>query len=373
MTPLRPRRVAILTNLLAPYRIPVYEGLAQHFSVDVIYQGEPSGRSSWQEWARNSDTPLNLHRSRSIRIEYTRSVRGIDLDRRFFHIPYGLPINLVRLRPEAVLSVEMGIRTWIAQIFGWLFRRPVWVWWGGTLHTERDTGRFRRWNRALMSRFVRHWISYGDSSTDYLLSIGVSRTRILQIQNCVDERLFESTDVKQLDGLTILTVGQLVRRKGLDLLLESTARLYEEGLRFKLIIIGDGPERIRLEALAMDLAISHSVDFVGSVAPEKIAEYYHMSSGFVFPTLEDVWGLVVNEAMWSGIPVISSVFAGCSQEIVYSEAIFNPKNPKDFDRALRDLVNGYIPSGSPSKIYRADEISNLIADDIRNKLSTSDG
>src|SRR5205085_418733 len=113
-------------------------------------------------------------------------------DDRFVHFNPGYFFDLWRQRPDAVISLEMGFRTLVALFYGFLVRVPVWVWWGGTVFTEREIG----WLRKAVRRFITcrraRWISYGDAATEYLLSLGVKRETIVQIQNCVDERLFRT-------------------------------------------------------------------------------------------------------------------------------------------------------------------------------------
>ncbi len=62
---------------------------------------------------------------------------------------------------------------------------------------------------------------------------------------------------------------------------------------------------------------------------------YRSGDILVFPTLEDVWGLVVNEALWSGCPPWSSVYAGCAKELVPMNSIFDPLDPADLDQSRK--------------------------------------
>src|SRR5262249_31151982 len=145
-----------------------------------------------------------------------------------------------------------GMRTLLALLYGAVFRKPVWVWWGGTLHTERGVGAVKRLVRRTFSRRAKHWISYGKSSTEYLLQLGIERKTIVEIQNSVDEEQFGGQAAAAVTGLerpTILYVGQFRRRKGVEHLVHAVATLQMEGQRCSLLFVGGGPEKAGIKDL----------------------------------------------------------------------------------------------------------------------------
>jgi glycosyltransferase involved in cell wall biosynthesis len=201
--------------------------------------------------------------------------------------------------------------------------------------------------------------------------LGVPRDAILQIQNCVDETKYR-TAVPPSASLqpkpVILHVGQLILRKGIDQLLESAARLQGEGYEFSLLLVGQGPERKRLERRADELGLKH-VCFFGGTRAEEMPAIYRSADCVVFPTLEDVWGLVANEALWSGVPVLVSKFAGCAPEIVPPANIFDPTDAEDFDRALRSAVSGKLSPADTSSLLEHRTVATMITDDIERVLA----
>lgn len=239
------------------------------------------------------------------------------------------------------------------------------------MHTERNIGWARRWLRRYIVQRCRHWISYGATSTEYLQSLGVPRDYILQIQNCVDETKYRSSvapGAMLQPKPVILHVGQLILRKGIDQLLESAARLQREGHVFSLLLVGQGPEQERLERRVTELGLLN-VCFYGGVRPENMPSIYRSADCVVFPTLEDVWGLVANEALWSGVPVLVSKFAGCAPEIVPPENVFDPTNPEDFDRALRLAVSGKLAPADTRPLLESRAVAKMITDDIERVLA----
>jgi glycosyltransferase involved in cell wall biosynthesis len=362
------RKVAVLVNVIAPYRVPVYEGIAERFQTHAFYAGVERNRAAWGE-VPDGRGNLVIRRTAGLSIPY-RTGDGQVYDERTLHLPLGHLVDLHRLRPDAVITTEMGLRTLLALVHGALRRVPVWIWWGGTLHTERGVGRVRRVvRRFLAGRRVR-WISYGESSTEYLLTLGIPRARIVQIQNPVDESLYEIGERRRPgrpEPPVLLCVGQHIRRKGIDSLLRAAALVQAEGRDFVLRLVGEGPERVAFEQLAGELGL-RGVEFLDARPPREMPEVYREADFLVFPTHEDVWGLVVNEALWSGLPVLSSIHAGCARELLPSERTFDPHDTEGFARVLRAAVDGEIGPADPSPLKRCREVSEMIASDIERVL-----
>lgn len=349
--PKKKKKVSLLVNIIAPARLALYSGLAEHFDLQILHGGRESNRDSWHDLDRalpNAQT----RRAWGWQIVVPRKERGRPFDRRYIHITPGYIRHLLSFRPDALITSEMGLRTLMALAYGTLFRKPVWVWWGGTLHTERKAGLLRRMMRALISRWACHWISYGQTSTEYLQSLGVSRDRVLEIQNAVDERLF-TVDVKPEFDIqprpVLLCAGQLVMRKGVEQLLYAAAAVQKEGLDLSLVLVGSGPDRQALEQIvkATDLK---NVRFLPAQRPENMPAVYRSAEVLVLPTLEDVWGLVANEATLCGLTVLCSKYAGCASEIVPSQNIFDPDDAFEFRRKLREAVRGQLAKPDCSRL-----------------------
>jgi glycosyltransferase involved in cell wall biosynthesis len=358
MNPDSRSKLAIMFNIIAPAKIPVYSGLAEHFDLLLLHGGMESNRGSW------SDLEQNIPRAK-IKRAWGWQIRGkkMDgkiLDDRHLHITPGFIWHLFRFHPDVVVTNEMGLRTFLALSYGTLLRKPVWVWWGGTLHTEHRIGTVRRMLRFVISRWARHWFSYGETSTEYLMSLGISRDRIVQIQNAVDEARFREDAAPEFElqpKPVLLHAGQLIARKGIDLFLKASSALQREGHEFSLLFVGSGPDREALGQLARDFQL-RNVHFHSSRESEKMPGVYRSGDVLVLPTLADVWGLVANEAVLSGIPVLCSKYAGCAKELFTKESIFDPENPDEFVAKLRDAVAGRLPKPNRSRIKTTPEIVN---------------
>jgi glycosyltransferase involved in cell wall biosynthesis len=369
-TQVRKTKVALLVNIIAPARLRLFSVLADHFDLLVLHGGTETNRDSWKG-VEKALPNAKVMRAWGWQIHYAKKVHGEVFDEKFVHITPGFAWGLLRFRPDAVISNEMGFRTLIALAYGTLFRTPVWVWWGGTLHTERNNGRLRKAIRKVISAWTKHWISYGQSSTEYLLHLGVKRDRILESQNGIDEEQFQA-DAEPAWSLqprpVMLYTGQFIERKGAGALLNAAASVQLQGHEFSLLLVGNGRDKQALERRAATLGLKN-VHFHPAQTPDKMPSVYRSGDVLVFPTREDVWGLVANEAMLSGIPVLCSKYAGCAQELFSEESIFDPENAVEFTSKLGEAVAGRLPKPDRSRIRTTRETANRMIFAVEESVS----
>ena len=360
-------KLAILTNMVAPYRRPLYDFLGQHFEATVYVSAREGNRPTWTDAAT---ARYSVRRPRGVSFRWKRRLEDGIYDQSHLHFDVGLLPALWRDRPDAVVAIEMGFRSLVALSYGAMFGRPVWIWWGGTVHTEAGRAGFKKWVRRAIARRVPRWISYGSTSTEYLETLGVDPGRVLQIQNCVDESRYQAAPApafRLTPRPVVLYVGQFIRRKGVDHLLRAVARVQQQGVSMSLLLVGSGPEEESLREQARELEL-RDVHFEAPRPPESMPAVYRSADLFVLPTLEDVWGLVVNEALWSGVPVISSIHAGCTRELLPASNRFDPRNLDDFADCLkRGLEQRISPvDTTPLKPWR--EVGSMLEREIRHGI-----
>lgn len=358
-------RLALLTNTIAPYRLPIYSDLADHFDLLLLHGGKEANRDSW------SGLEQALPNARVVRAWgwqfcHAKRVNGAVFDEKFIHITPGFITHLLSFAPDAIISNEMGFRSMIALTYGTLFRKPVWIWWGGTLHSERSIGPLKKALRKIFTWWARRWISYGQTSTEYLLSLGVSHQRILQLQNAIDDLRFRP-DVEPAWLIqprpVVLHVGQLIERKGIGSLLDAAAALQRQGHEFSLLLVGNGRDKQALEDRANSLGLKN-VHFRPAQSPERMPAVYRSADLLVFPTLEDVWGLVANEAILCGLPVLCSKYAGCAPELFTSDNIFSPDDSNEFIQKLAVAISGRLPKMDPARLKTSDELGRELVQDL---------
>ncbi len=342
-------RAALATNFISPYRVPLYSALGgtDNWDFKVFSCCDSEFNRCWKPI---QDPPFQ-HKT-SFNFSYMRVVKHRGLvtftDRRQVHIPLGLWFDLWRFHPDVIFSDEMGARSLIAAIYAFLMRKRLVIWFYGTLHTERDISWKQRMLRAVLVRAADAFIGMGVDARRYLESIGVPSNSIFHARNATAIASLRNQVVERVRGqwhkrfgsseLCFLYVGQLNQRKNLHKLLEAWESFgAQDDVRASLILVGDGPDKADLQRRVAHSRLTN-VAFVGHLEPEKLPEIFHAADVFVFPTLEDVWGLVVNEAMTFGLPVICSKYAGCAADLICEDKngwIVDPEDARDLAKALR--------------------------------------
>jgi len=147
--------------------------------------------------------------------------------------------------------------------------------------------------------------------------------------------------------LTLLTVGRLVPRKGLDTVIQALPALLTEFPDLRYRVAGDGPDRSRLQQMACDLGVAHAVEFLGPVPDEALAGVYRSAHIFVMPAREEKqaasvegFGIVYLEASASGLPVVAGRSGGVAEAVREGETGFlvPPNDPESLVLVLRRLL-----------------------------------
>jgi glycosyltransferase involved in cell wall biosynthesis len=115
--------------------------------------------------------------------------------------------------------------------------------------------------------------------------------------------------------LRLLAVGRLVAVKGQGVLVEAVARLARDGVDVVATLVGDGPRRAGLEALARDLGVADRIQFAGRVGQDDIRRFYAEADVFCLPSFAEGIPVVLLEAMASGVPVVASRITGIPELI----------------------------------------------------------
>jgi glycosyltransferase involved in cell wall biosynthesis len=138
----------------------------------------------------------------------------------------------------------------------------------------------------------------------------------------------------------ILYASKFMRRKHPDDLLRAAQTLVAEGLEFDLVMVGSGEMEAELKAMAKRLGLSNAV-FPGFINQQKLPRIFGACDIFVLPSEDEPWGLVVNEAMCAGLPIIASSEVGCVSDLLCEGENGYSFTTGDIDglaAALRSLV-----------------------------------
>ena len=194
----------------------------------------------------------------------------------------------------------------------------------------------------------------GRRHVDYLVELGMPRDRVFLGYDVVDNDYFRSgaaTARSQADALRrrfrlparyFLTSSRFIEKKNLSRLLSAFAsyRAQAGTGAWDLVLCGSGELHHALEAQVESLGIGASVHFSGFVQYEDLPVYYGLASAFVHVSTIEQWGLVVNEAAASGLPVLVSERCGCVTELVVDGRngwLLDPLNEEGMVRAMLEV------------------------------------
>ena len=340
--PVSHAKVVLLTNFIAPYRLPMLEAVA-HWVGDLrIWVSTPMEAN--RLWNPNWGT-LQVEVQRSMTVQHlSRHPHGYS-ERQIVHFPYDTLFRLCRERPDFVLSAEFGARTVQAALYRAVSSTPLVMWATVSESSEKGRGPARRLlRRALLPRADAVLVN-GRSGARYVRELGAQADRVITVPYTSALRDVAIAEAPaRWEGRCLLYVGQLIERKGI---VPFVAALGRWGRRHPdeqvtLQLVGDGPEAARLARVPLPENVI--VRCSGSLPYQRIAEAYAQASLFVLPTLADEWGLVVNEAMAAGLPVLGSVYSQAVEELVQdgvSGWLFKPNDPEAIDAVLeRALLVG---------------------------------
>ncbi|RXS43425.1 glycosyltransferase [Idiomarina sp. 29L] len=154
-----------------------------------------------------------------------------------------------------------------------------------------------------------------DSTEEYLRMIGVTAPTYVQPTGIEYDRFqhVEPAEVEKLkkrlkikDETVFVSVSRLSNEKNIDFMIDALAELKKATDKpFRLLIVGDGHQKQRLQTKIDELGLKQTIQLVGSVAPEKMANWYQLGDAFLFASQSETQGMVILEAMAAGLPVVA--------------------------------------------------------------------
>ena len=221
--------------------------------------------------------------------------------------------------------------------------------------TVHDAPR-RWWREEVKSRLVQSFATGlvgGMPHVAYLSVLGLPRERIFSGYDVVDNAHFiAGAEAARRDALGLrkrlglpdhyfLASNRFIEKKNLFRLLRAYAAYRQRpgSNAWHLVVLGDGPLKSRLVEFAEELDISAYVLFPGFKQYDDLPCYYGLACAFVHASTTEQWGLVVNEAMASGLPVIVSMRCGCAQDLVEEGRNGFTFNPYEVDPLVELMLS----------------------------------
>jgi 1,2-diacylglycerol 3-alpha-glucosyltransferase len=302
-------RIALVTEIAAPYRIPQWNALAAATDgmLRVFLLGEHDPRRSYELERRDWRFDARVLPG-----------RGIHFGGRWLVASVGVRRELDAFSPTVVVVGGWNQPAYFQAARHARERRiPLVVW-------VESTARDVRPGLAPLERLKRRMIGEaagflvpGEAAAEYLRNLGVDAAKIAVAPNTVDPELIARIDEQHgrrdelrrdlgLDGCCFLSVSRLSPEKGVGILVAAF-----EGVPGTLVVAGDGPERAKLRRAA-----SANVRLLGNLPSAELVAWYAAADAFVLASRSETWGMALHEAAAAGLPLVASEAAGAGYDLI---------------------------------------------------------
>lgn len=306
-------KVVYLATAPLPYDTPILNALSDLVDLHVIYMSGHHALSSFTDvWGEPPRFTYSTHRSMALRVPW------VDFWTQF---SLGISRQLNRLDPDIVLSKSWNPFTLEPLLWKRLRRRRFVMWSESTRFSGLLRGRVSTAIRRSILAQVDWFVTCGSQATAFLLDLGVDRRRIITAcltsgltERALASNAWEAAAPAAETGPRFLFVGRLIPLKRPFLLLEAFERALAELPSATLTIVGEGLLREEIAQIAGRLG--DRVRMLGWAEGPELSERYREADVLVIPSVREVWGLVVNEALAHGLYVIATDQVGSAYDLL---------------------------------------------------------
>ncbi len=373
---MRKIRLTYVTGYLSPHLLPLLNAVGEHpgFSLRTWFcQGDTALRG-WQHHL----VPNHPHRV-SVRNRMTWLHPEFHLDPAVRGFVTEEPSDVVIVSDYSIPTLRLAINECNRSGIPWV------------MSGERPFLRFdNRW-RSLIGCWMRHLpmstasavIGIGSWNAAIFRELAPWNIPVYSVPYYLDLSSFEGTRnlgagiLRQTRGdkmeegvFTFVYSGALIPRKGVSILAEAFRRVAVQEPRARLLVLGDGPQRQDMERRLGEAR--RAVTFLGNQPYDLVPSIYGLGDAFVFPTQHDGWGMVVNEAMAAGLPVITTSTCGAARDLVVDggngwvmerwdtdgfadRMLFLARSPEEarrMGRMSREIIEKETPASGAEKMHR---------------------
>lgn len=349
---MRKLRTLFFHAALAPHRIDLLNYLHQHLDLKAIFlRVDPASQQFDQAALRGQ-----------LECDHEYLLRGFEIGGRLFR--HGLLRAVRAFDPDVVVTHEYSPTTLSLALIG---KRLSHRRWGLTIMTADndriagDAGPVRRLARRMALNAADSVIAYTEDAKSWLVGRGVPADRIFIFANRQGEVRFAAAldDAfpqaeqyladKGLRGKRVaLFVGRLVELKGVDRIIKAFANASRTVPDAALVVVGDGPERARLQQLAAHEGVADRIRFEGQQQGRDLMAWYVLGQLLVLASDSETYGAVVNEALLAGMPVLCSSAAGAAELIHdgHNGHVFDPHDVTTLSDRMSLWLQDATPLGS---------------------------
>ena len=340
-------KLIILHNIIAPYRLPIFEELSKKYDLNVYFCKAKTNDRLWSTSLENYTFKYKILPSLNV----GPLVFNFSLLKELFKNKSDCFI--VAESPENAISIltlfaiakmnKSKIILWNERISDEIFT---------FIHLNTSSNFFKNKLYNFIKAGYKIYRKYLYLKSDLLLPLSSAAESYLKKEGVLKEKIIKSfqiipesilakpTTISKLPEFKnkkiILSLGYLIKGKGVDNLIKAFNQLNSSNA--VLLIAGAGDQEENLKNLAKN---NVDIKFIGYIEDKEKAKYFSMADFFVFPTHNDAWGLVINEALYYGLPVISTDKAGAIELIENGKNGFIiPDNDVDaLAKSMKKLLN----------------------------------
>lgn len=297
----------MVTNIPAPYRLPVFEVLGADRDIDfrVFFCGR---REPDRHWGRHAERFSHRYLNE----------RFIAFRGRYIHINPDIWSALREFKPDAIVNTGFNPTHLLAFLYARIRGIKHVTMTDGTYQSEGNLTAMHRWIRRRVFAGTESFIGASAGSLQLYRSYGVEDGRLFKSPLCVDNDAFAEAECREKKH-DFIFCGQFIARKNPLFALavaQGTAR--KIGRRVSIVCVGSGGLGEEMRATAAWMASEVDVVFPGFASWQELPAHYAAARIFLFPTLHDPWGVVANEACAAGLPVLVTPAAGAAHELIRS-------------------------------------------------------
>jgi glycosyltransferase involved in cell wall biosynthesis len=350
-------RLAVVTNILAPYRIPLFSAMARHCDDFLVLLLADSHAN--RDWTAPS-VGFATRTLPGLRISRAGAVDPI-------HLNVGAWAALREFRPDAVLGGGFT-PAHVAAMLYCRYHKKEYVPWGElTLTHASESFAPRRWLRRWMIGNSRSFVASSTATRAALVHYGADPANVLVSQMPVGNAMFRAAaDAARANGACaqirlrygaplIVSAGRLVDSKGWIHLLKAFHLLGRKFPAATLVIAGEGPQHEHYVSLAQQLQIGSRVHFVGQRSANELAALCASADVFALSTLSDPYCAVLPEAMACDTVPVSSVHAAATADLITDGEngfVADPRDEPSFAQALT-LASSLSPESRAALLSRS--------------------
>lgn len=326
-------KVVLITNIPAPYRLPIFERIWSEFGDRflVIYAADREKNRSW-----------NLPEIKFNHIFLKKRVTAKKDGFNFVHNNLDVWSRLKEFNPDVVVTTGFNPTHIYAYVFARMYNKKHIPMTDGWLFTEKDLSIFHKLLRKLIFSTSHAFIGASEASLLLYNSYGIESEKLFKSHLCVENKRFYNTIEFENREYDLMFSGQFTDRKMPLFFSEIAGKVSKEFPKLKVLVLGEGPLKeeffSKLESLNIDF------HYAGFVTQEELPSFYSRSKLFLFTTKLDPWGVVVNEALASGTPVLTTPFAGVANDLIINgkNGYVLPVDSKFWSQKIISLLNNQV-------------------------------